>query len=178
MEFEELYQKIIKDLERDLRPQVKLLKEDVSELAKRWNDLILNWGPEKKPELKKILCIVDHSQTLSRVFADPIIKTLTLNLETELMIYALASAQKHIITKCALDGVPLPPDFIKVINELLDSKDPEIFEWVLRSIESMGNQSLKFKEAVLKRKPGFFATFNSHMKNAKGIIKILEKRWK
>lgn len=177
MDYQELYASILKDLEQDIRPQVRLSKNDLSELFRHWNDLLSNWHKDKEFELKKILCIVDHSQTLSRELAGPIIKTLYLDLPSDLIIYSIASAQKHIITKSALDGVPIPTDFVEVLKKLLDSKDPEIFEWVLRAIESMGNQSLKFRDVVLKKKPSFFATFNKHNKAAKGIIQILEKRW-
>ncbi len=177
MDFQELYQNILKDLEQDIRPQVKLLKNDISELVVLWEALLSNWNKEKESELKKILCIADHSQTLSREFTGPIIQTLNLSLPSELIIYTLASAQKHIITKCALDGVPLPSDFVDVLKKLLDSKDPEIFEWVLRLIESMGNQSLKFKEAVLKKRPSFFSIFNAHKRAANEIIEMLKRRW-
>ena len=177
MNYQELYESILRDLEQDIRPQIKLSKNDLYELALYWNDLLLNWHKERESDLKKILCIVDHSQTLSRELAQPIIKTLYLDIPSDLIIYSIASAQKHIITKSALEGVPVPPDFVEVLKKLLDSKDPEVFEWVLRAIESMGNQSLKFRDVVLKKKPSFFATFNKHMKAAKGIIQILEKRW-
>jgi hypothetical protein len=177
MDYQDLYESILRDLERDIRPQIRLSKNDVSELFLYWTNLLSNWHKEKEPELKKILCIVDHCQTLSREFSGPIVQTLNLELPNDLIIYTIASAQKHIITKSALEGVPIPQDFIEVLKKLLDSKDPEIFEWVLRAIESMGNQSLKFREVVLKKKPSFFATFNKHMKSAKGIIQILEKRW-
>jgi hypothetical protein len=177
MDYKELYERILRDLEQDIRPQIKLSKSEVTELSTYWNNLLLNWDKAKEPELKKILCIVDHTQTLSKEFAPPIIKALYLDLPSDLIIYSIASAQKHIITKSALEGVPIPQDFVEVLKKLLDSKDPEIFEWVLRAIESMGNQSLKFREIVLKKKPSFFATFNKHGKAAKGIIQILEKRW-
>lgn len=177
MNYQELYESILMDLKKEIRPQIKLSKGDISELLIFWNGLLTSWSKEKEPDLRKILCIVDHSQTLSREFSGPIIQTLKLDLPSDLVIYTIASAQKHIITKNAIEGVPIPSDFIEVLKALLDSKDPEIFEWVLRAIESMGNQSLKFKEMVLKRKPSFFATFNTHMKSAKGIIQILEKRW-
>src|SRR5574343_560942 len=170
MDYQQQYESIIRDLKQDIRPQIKLTKSDISELSLSWNALLSGWDKGKETELKKILCIVDHSQTLSREFAGPIVQTLNLELPSDLIIYTIASAQKHIITKSALEGVPIPQDFIEVLKKLLDSKDPEIFEWVLRAIESMGNQSLKFREVVLKKKPSFFATFNKHMKSAKGII--------
>ena len=177
MHYQELFENIIRDLKQEIRPQLKLTKSEISEVIGSWNGLLSNWNKDKETDLKKILCIVDHSQTLSRDFTAPIIQTLKLDLPTDLIIYAIASAQKHIITKSAIEGVHVPAEFIKVLKKLLDSKEPEIFEWVLRAIESMGNQSLKFKEVVLKKKPSFFATFNKHMKAAKGIIQILEKRW-
>lgn len=177
MDYQELYENILRDLRQDIRPQVKLSKDDISNLFFKWNELISNWDRGNEPQLRKILCILDHTQTLSREFSGPIVRTLQMDLPSDLIIYTIASAQKHVITKSALEGVPVPHDFIEVLKKLLDSKDPEIFEWVLRAIESMGNQSLKFKEAVLKKKPSFFATFNKHMKSAKGIIQILEKRW-
>jgi hypothetical protein len=41
----------------------------------------------------------------------------------------------------------------------------------------MGNQSIKFKEAVLKKRPSFFSIFNAHKRAALEIIEMLKRRW-
>ena len=66
---------------------------------------------------------------------------------------------------------------MKAIPPLLKHQDPEVVEWTLRTIESLGHQSIMLKEDVLKARPGITALFNKHKKNSQDLVDFLIKRW-
>jgi len=181
MDYETLYNETIEKLKQNQRPKIKLSKEEINQLAAIWSDLLEKWNSQRKDnvtlQIHKILCILDNTQTLSGVFSPLIIKTLKMPFDQETLIYTLGASQKHIISKKGLDGEPVPGEFIQALKIVLDTKDPELLEWSLRTIEQLGNQSVKLKKEILEKKPSIFGLLNIHKKTTRHIIKLLEKRW-
>ena len=111
---------------------------------------------------------------------DPSEESFKIIQKPELIIYLLSVSRKHLIEKKFLEGNPIPKNFIKSLENLLEHYEninPEVIEWTLRTIEQLGNQSLKLRETVLKIKPSWGSLFNQHKKSSKQIIELLEKRW-
>ena len=170
MNYQEKYQEIIEQLKKDIRPQVALNLEDISELVRIWDSL-------DEEDLKRVLCILDHTKSLHGEFAPKIIGTLEGDFSPEILIYALGSSQRHIISKCGIDGVRVPKEFVEALRKLLKHDDAEVLEWDLRIIEQIGSRAFILKEDVFAAKPNFFEALNPHKKAARQIITMLEKRW-
>jgi hypothetical protein len=173
-EYQNIHSEIIEKLQADQRPLVKLSDEQLSHLLQKWTEFL---SPQNLPELDKILCILDNTQTVTNIF-DPLFeKTLAQITNAEILISTLAAAQKQIIGRQAREGESIPQAFIEALKPLLDNKDPELLEWCLRIIEQLGRQSLGLREDILKRKPGILAIFNKHKVASRQIIELLERRW-
>jgi hypothetical protein len=170
MNIESLYNEIISDLKQGKRGLRHLSQGEVDGLIKNWNI----------EQLKLILCILDHSIESYACFDEPLIKSLYEQSDPELLVFLLGAAQKHSIAARAKDGFPPSSEFLKVIRHLLESphiKNPEVLEWVLRTIEQMGMKSILFKKEIIKLRPGLSSLFNQHKKSSQQLIDLLEKRW-
>lgn len=184
-QWEDIYSQAIKDLQNFKRPQIKLDEQDFLELHHSWEEnlQLMEESSQKNEEvlstLEKIFCILNHSQKSSSIFDDLIQQSFQKLKKPELVIYLLSVSQKHLIQKKFLEGNPIPKTFFKLLKDLLKKyqDQPEIIEWTLRTIEQLGNQSIKLREEVLTIKPTWGALFNSHKRASKQIIEMLEKRW-
>ena len=187
--WEDLYSKTIEDLKSFKRPMVKLSSEDFLEMRDLWKESLQklkdpSFKEEQKEKtlafLEKIFCLLDHSQKSSVLFDSLYEESFKIIQKPELIIYLLSVSRKHLIEKKFLEGNPIPKNFIKSLENLLEHYEninPEVIEWTLRTIEQLGNQSLKLRETVLKIKPSWGSLFNQHKKASKQIIELLEKRW-
>lgn len=174
MNITELYQTIISDLKKDKRALVSIRASQTQELLSSWEKGL---GPG---QLNQLLCILDHMTTGSILFAPLIEQELEKESDHDTLIYLLGASQKHIIEAAAKTGSPPRGSFMTILKELLSSpasKDPEVFEWLLRTIEQTGMKSIFFKAEILKRRPRVGHIFNQHKRSCKEIIELLERRW-
>lgn len=174
MNLSEVYSNIIEDLRAGKRALMKLTPEQKVGLTTLWK------GGLEREDLHKVLCILDHSVESCLEFSPFLCAELKKEVDSETLIFLLGAAQKHVIEAAAKDGFPPSGDFMTAVKNLLSSshvKDPETFEWLLRTIEQTGMKSIFFKEAILKNKPGLGSLVNSHKKASKQIIELLERRW-
>ena len=133
---------------------------------------------EQSEALKKILCILDNSQNTTSELNELFFKTLKEIKDHELIVYALAASQKHVIADGLKTGKMISIEYFEILKNLLLEKNPEVKEWTLRTIESMGPLSLRLKNEVLAAKPGLLKIFNQHQKASGQLIEFLEKEWK
>lgn len=180
MNYKELYQDTISKLKRDERPLIKLTQELVIELKTEWQKAI-SGDPIDEVALKQILCILDNAQNMSAEFNEHFFMTIEkLNAKLkdgDLLIYTLSASQKHVVGEALKSGVMISEVYFDHLKKLLKNKNPEVQEWTLRTIESMGPLSLRLKKEVLEAKPGFMRLFSSHQKSSSQIIELLEKQW-
>jgi hypothetical protein len=177
MNYHDQYIQIIEKLKKDERPLIKLSPEFITELKTEW-EKILELEDIPASNLVKILCILDNTQNFSFAFNECFLQTFQKISDPELLIYTLAASQKHIINESLRTGVMIPPFYFEQLKKLLNHKNPEVVEWTLRNIESMGPLSLRLKEDVRKINLSFFKLFNTHQKACTQIIELLEKQWK
>ncbi len=178
--YQRIYQDTIEKLKNGQRPQVKLTPELLAELKQEWEKALAS-GTDKvlqNETIKKVLCILDNSQTTTSELNELFIKTLKEIKDHELIIYTLAASQKHVIADGLKNGKMISIEYFDILKSLLLSKNPEIKEWTLRTIETMGPLSLRFKQEVLAAKPGLLKIFNQHQKASSQLIEYLEKEWK
>lgn len=178
--YQRIYLDTIEKLKNGQRPQVKLTPELLAELKQEW-EKVLATGTDKvlqNETLRKILCILDNSQTTTSELNELFIKTLKEIKDHELIVYALSASQKHVIADALKNGKMISLEYFEVLKNLLLSKNPEIKEWTLRTIETMGPLSLRLKNEVLNAKPGLMKIFNKHQKASAQLVEFLENEWK
>lgn len=178
--YQRIYFDTIEKLKSGQRPQIKLTPELLMELKAEWEQAIesnLN-GARENETIKKILCILDNSQNTTSELNEQFIKTFKQVKDSELLVYLLSASQKHVIADALKSGKMISMDFFDILKTLLQNKNPEIKEWTLRTIESMGPLSMRLRQEVLKAKPGLMKFFNQHQKTSAELVDFLEKEWK
>lgn len=175
---EKIYDQIIHKLQEDKRPLLMLDPAQISSLSEYWAQALTLEEAPRKVALMKVLCILDHSQSHSTELLPHFIRTLREIDDDELKIFTLSASVKHVIEAFFRKGNPLPEEFIQTLGTLIETnKSPEVLEWLLRTIESCGGQSFKFKEVILKNRPGILSLLNKHNRNSIEIIDLLLRRW-
>ena len=177
MSIDELYSETIEKLKKNIRPQIKLTPELILELKTHWHGALLLAVPDES-KLKKILCILDNTQNMTSEFNDQFILTFEKVRHHDLLIYVLAASQKHVIGEALRSGNMISSSYFEHLKTLLKTKNPEVLEWTLRTIECMGPMSMRLKKEVREVKPSFLKMFNTHQKSALQIAELLEKQWK
>lgn len=178
--YQEIYRETIEKLRQGHRPQVKLSPELLSELKGEW-EKVLAQGTDRALQnetIKQILCILDNSQNTTAELNELFIRTLKEIKDHELIIYALSASQKHVVAESLKTGKMISFEYFEILKNLIKDKNPEVKEWALRTIESLGPMSLRLKNEVLAAKPGLMKLFNQHTKASSQIIEYLENEWK
>ena len=178
-QLEALYTEIIEKLKNHQRPQVRLSPELVSLIRDAWQGALKeNDESLQNSSLKKIFCILDNTQTTTSELNELFIQTLKEIKNNELIVYCLAASQKHLIGDSFKTGKMISYEFFDLLKNLVKDKNPEIKEWALRTIETLGPMSLRLKNEVLNSKPGLSKFINKHAKASQEIIDALEREWK
>lgn len=170
------YQQILERLKLGERALVEIDRELIAELPLLWEDALER---EDLDQLKKVLCLVDRSQEFIHGLAPLYERTLRERSESEILVFALGSVDRQLLTAYARLGERPPGSFMMCLDELLSRPLPrDVFEWVLRTLESMGPQSIMFKEKVLAQRPGVTRWFRAQDKQITFLIELLEQRWR
>ena len=157
-----IYGEVIEKLKKGHRPQIKLDSEFLSILKNSWITSLENQSLE---HLKKILCILDNAQTSTAEFDQLFLRTLKEVKDHDLIVYCLSASQKHLIAESFKSGKMISFEFFDILKTLMVHSQPEVKEWSLRTVETLGPLSLRLKEDVLKAKPGLDKLFNKHKKS-------------
>lgn len=171
---EQVYQETIEKLKKEHRPLIKLDLEFEEELKKKWTKALED---NDHHEIRKVLCLLDNTQNTSGAFEELFSNSLLKIDDPEMIVLVLGTSSKHMIVHAQKQARAINPEFTQALLSHLKTEDPEVLEWVLRTLEQYGPQSLRFKNDILKARPGILAFMNQHKKNSKQIIELLEKRW-
>lgn len=175
MNVQDIYQKIITEINQGHRGHVRFTSDELEELR----DLLgKNFKEQNFEKLEKLLCLTEHSATLYQKFEPILLEILNGKIPDHITIFALNAARKHIIEARFQKGHRLEYNFLETLKVLLTSKNPEVVEWTLRLIEGTGNQGVYFLKEFDKIKPPPWKWFNSHQRAVREIITLLERRWR
>lgn len=174
IDIETEFHSIIADLKAGKRPNRVYTSDDFVVFQSAFSTAA---NHKQWQELIPILCILDNTITLNNIIYPELLKCLNECDHQEVLVLSLGVARRQIIDEHHKRGERLPMDFLESLEKLIGHENPEVFEWSLRLIESLGSQSIFFKAPILAAKPGFFARFNQHRKACKEIIELLERRW-
>lgn len=177
---EQIYLEALLKLKEQKRPLIKLDEELVEMLLHSFDNAIIHSNNES--DLKKIFCILSHTQNYSLKFLKHFKliceNNFKIKLSNELTIYHLTATEKQIIIPFLKEGINLPDFYISYLKQLLLHQSPEVLEWTLRTISSTGPHSKLFKNEIRSLKPKLHLIFNKHQRWAFEIVDFLEKEWK
>ena len=162
-----LYQDTLLKLNKGIRPQIRLTPLLINDLKLAWTESLL-----------EVLCILGHCQNSSAEFNFLLLEALNLEQDPKTVVFLLAATEKHLIADALKSGNMPPAEFLIILKKLLQSKNPEILEWTLRTIEAMGPLNNRLKNEVRASRPGIKKIFNVHLKASDEIINLLEEQWK
>jgi hypothetical protein len=146
------------------------------ELKTKWQKAI-DQTKVDETAIRKILCILDNTQNMTSEFNGLFIETFEKVRDKNLLIFTLAASQKHVIGESLRTGNIISYQYIEKLKELLKNKNPEIVEWTLRTIETMGPLSARLSKEVREVDLGIFTFLNKHQKSSSQIISLLLKQW-
>jgi hypothetical protein len=164
---ETIYKSTLVKLKEGKRPQIRLTPELILELKNKW--------PES---LHKVLCVLTHTQNSTSEFNIQLIESLKTETDKETLIFLLGASEKQLISNSLMTGNMMPSEFFDILKNLLQTKNPEILEWTLRTIESMGPLNFRLKTEIINSRSGMKKIFNSHLRTCDEIINLLESQWK
>ena len=170
MEINNIYKNILEDLKLGGRGLRRFNALELKELE----GILVNSQGE---QLQKVLCVIEHSMSFHPPFEPLLLKILTTETDSEILVFALNASRKHILSAHQQQGKRIEFNFLKVLQKLLYSKSPEVVEWTLRTIEEMGSQGIFFKKDLNNIKPAPWKWFNEHQRSVREIIAMLEHRW-
>lgn len=178
-----LYDQIIQELSHGNRSLPKLDEDFVKTIIEDFNKSDFSkLSPEiTKIELSKIFCILTNTQTTSYNFHSILQKSYEIiikhKLSGDIYVLFLSALQKQVIEHSSKTGDRIPTWSIDLLKDFLKTHDPEVLEWTLRTIESLGIESLKFQNDIKKLRPNILKIFNTHQRHAFEIIELLDKQW-
>ncbi len=175
MDVEARYQKIISELKQGSRALMRFNRDEVSEISALF---IQELDQKNDSRIEQILCLMDHSAADHREWEPVILNALGRELPSNLIVFTLNCARKHILQARFKRGHRLEYNFLEALKRLLHSSSPEVVEWTLRTIEECGNQGVYFLSEFDKIKPAPWKWFNAHQRAVREIITMLERRWR
>lgn len=175
------FQGIIEKLKQGQRAHLHLEPKQLQSFYHEFTTLVanLNHGElsnELQEKISQSLCVLDHLSDFDKKWQDLLVPILKSE-HTELIVLALGTSQKHVISFYHRNGERVPYSFLQHLEELLLTQDPEVFEWTLRTIETLGGQSMFFKEKVAKSTPGMLKRLQAKWKNSFHLINYLNEKW-
>ena len=131
--------------------------------------------------LKQVLCLVQYSKEMSTLSVDLFVQTLHLlqgqKDSDPLILLTLGASWRPVIVKSQKTGERISLSFMESLKKLLFHKNPEVLEWTLRTIDQLGGESIWFKDAIIKIRPGWGRFFNKNKRASFQIIDMLSRRW-
>ena len=124
--------------------------------------------------LNEALCVLQNTSSFLPQLEPHLLSLLKQASDSDLVIHALNASRKHIIEAKQRDGQRLDFEFLDLLKKLLQHKNWEVKEWVVRTIDECGSQALFFKEdlkSIYPSKMGMIT--NQHKRHIRGIIDLM-----
>lgn len=179
----EIYDQTIQALMNNSRALPKYSEEVIRQLKEEFDaqDFSKMSTEEAQEFLKKIFCILTNTQTTTSEFQDMLLKSYEkvkmLKNNSDLIIMMLAAVSKQFIDHSSKSGRPIPIEIFNLLKNNLLNKNPEVLEWTLRAIDSLGPQGLRLEKEVKSLRPSLLKIFNKHQQAAFEIVNHIEKEW-
>ncbi len=148
------YQNFMLQLKSGQRPSVELSKTQVRSLCRQWE--------EEVPDglnceyLRPWLALLGHCRKGYFEFQKIVIGILHTVQDAELVLFALAAFEKHIVGFYQRKGERIPGQIVEELKIPLGHPHPQVVLWTLGTIEQLGPQRAILRSALLERMPGIW----------------------
>lgn len=168
MDIQARYQAVLSELALGGRGLQRLTSEEIDELI----------AALKGSAATPALCLITHAAFPDRRFEAPLLEYLQRGgLSAEETVYALNAARKHIMQARFKEGLRLEGPFLERLRLLLAHPDLDVIEWVLRTIEECGGQSVIFAKDVARLRPSVFSLWRAKSRTILELVTLLQRRW-
>ena len=175
MDIARTYTQIIDDLKNHHRPRVIFGDQDFNQLLQALYHAL---AAEEWREAEKIFCLLNHSSRPHAIFEGLLCQALNRHsIPSRIKIFALGASASYIIERRNQLALKLPAFYLDAIRALLPTRDAELKEWTLRTIDAMGPQGKPLVEDILRHRPRSWAMLNRHHRHSHDIIERLVSKW-
>lgn len=171
MHIEQRYHLTTKALQRGHRYQIPLSGEEILEIKQAlYTD---------HPKLLMALCLLQNTSSFLPELENHLINLLRETKDSQSLIHSLHAFRRHVIEGSRRQSKRLDITILTELKNLLSHPDWEVKEWVVRTIDDCGSQSIYFKDELLKIYPNKFQILLSkHKRHTRGMIDLLIMRWR
>ncbi len=175
MDLNKTYNSIINQLKLNKKARIILNPSDINQIKSKWQQYL---SSKDYDSLMKVFCILENCSRGVSDFNSLFHKSFSVINRHDVLISCLTASWPHFILRNQGLGEPISYEYIKILKKLLENNDPKVIEWVLRTIDQLGGQSIILKSEVFNKRPSTIKTLLSkHHRNNKNIIKMLMHRW-
>ena len=174
-----IIERTFKDIQDKLKANHRAFVQGSDELKAEIINF-LDQGNYDREKLAQIMCILERLQNPeTRDFEAKLFKLLKdKTLGNDQIIFVLNAIRNISINARQRTGERLPLEFFEALRPLFKTKSMEVMEWLLRTLEETGSQSVILKGEVENIRLKFWNIFSSHGRNVGGLINFLQNKWR
>lgn len=170
---EQKYTRIIAALRQGQRFHEKIDARELEQIKLNLKD------STDRQKLIQSFCLLDNTPSTHSELEDLLVQFIENHMhDIELLVMAIDACRRHIIAGKQKDGIRLDYNFLKLFEQLLEHREPEVIEWTLRAIAECGGQAIFFREKLQQIKPSFVKMYNKHFRAVREIIEFMERDWR
>ncbi len=173
-EFDKIYGELINRLEKDERPHLELSEGVLNQIKTLWTHSLESLDNQR---INSIMCVLDHTRHCYDLFDDHFYQSLESNLEDTTLVFTLGASWKHMLGRWSRSGDRITTRYIEILRKFLNSKNHELVEWSLRTIDQIGPQGRLLQKEISQNKMKLKSFINPRAKAITQLVEMFEKRW-
>lgn len=173
-EFDEIYAELLARLQKDERPHLELPENVLNQIKNLWQYSLQN---QDNQAINSIMCVLDYSRHTYDLFDELFYQTLESNLSSPTLVFTLGASWKHMLGRWSRSGDRISMRYIEILRVFLNSKNEELVEWALRTIDQIGPQGRLLQKEISQNKMKLKSLINPRAKAITQLVEMFEKRW-
>ena len=123
------------------------------------------------------MCVLDYTRHTYDLFDDHFYQTLESTLSHTTLVFTLGASWKHMLGRWSRSGDRITMRYIEILRTFLNSKNHELVEWSLRTIDQIGPQGRLLQKEIAQNKMKLKSLINPRAKAITQLVEMFEKRW-
>ncbi|PIP89494.1 MAG: hypothetical protein COW01_03280 [Bdellovibrionales bacterium CG12_big_fil_rev_8_21_14_0_65_38_15] len=173
-EFDKIYGELMNRLEKDERPHLELSDDVLNQIKNLWTNAL---ETQDNQRINSIMCVLDYTRHTYDLFDDHFYQTLESTLSHTTLVFTLGASWKHMLGRWSRSGDRITMRYIEILRTFLNSKNHELVEWSLRTIDQIGPQGRLLQKEIAQNKMKLKSLINPRAKAITQLVEMFEKRW-
>ncbi len=173
-EFDKIYAELLLRLQKDERPHLELSKEVLNQIIELWQKALAEADSQV---INSIMCVLDYTRNTYDLFDELFYKTLEAPLSEQTLVFAMGASWKHMLGRWSRSGDRIPMRYIEILRSFLNSKNDELVEWSLRTIDQIGPQGRLLQKEISQNRMKLKSFISPKAKAITQLVDMFEKRW-